>query len=84
MSCGKMNNDLEHITVLEEAHNLLKRSSSDFSNESGNLTGKSVEMIANAIAGKKNIFAIIPNKNISFIAFGSYFFISIPHSIISS
>jgi len=50
MSIGKMNNDLEHITVLEEAHNLLKRSSSDFSSESGNLAGKSVEMIANAIA----------------------------------
>lgn len=50
MSSGKMNNELEHITVLEEAHNLLKKTSSDFSSESGNLAGKSVEMISNAIA----------------------------------
>lgn len=45
-----MNRPLRHLTVLEEAHNLLKRSSSDQSSESGNLTGKSVEMISNAIA----------------------------------
>lgn len=45
-----MNQPLRHLTVLEEAHNLLKRSSSDQSSESGNLTGKSVEMISNAIA----------------------------------
>lgn len=37
-------------TVLEEAHNLLKRSSSGQGSESGDLTGKSVEMISNAIA----------------------------------
>lgn len=41
---------LEHITVLEEAHNLLKRTSTEQSQDSGNLTGKSVEMLANAIA----------------------------------
>lgn len=45
-----MNRSLRHLTVLEEAHNLLKRSSSDQSSESGNLAGKSVEMISNAIA----------------------------------
>ena len=45
-----MNRSLRHLTVLEEAHNLLKRSSSDHNSESGNLTGKSVEMISNAIA----------------------------------
>ena len=45
-----MNQPLRHLTVLEEAHNLLKRSSSDQGSESGNLTGKSVEMISNAIA----------------------------------
>lgn len=45
-----MNRPLRHLTVLEEAHNLLKRSSSDQGSESGNLTGKSIEMISNAIA----------------------------------
>lgn len=45
-----MNQPLRHLTVLEEAHNLLKRSSSDQGSESGNLAGKSVEMISNAIA----------------------------------
>ncbi|WP_052101747.1 helicase HerA domain-containing protein [Porphyromonas cangingivalis] len=47
---GKMNQPLRHITVLEEAHNLLKRTSKEQSQESSNLQGKSVEMIANAIA----------------------------------
>jgi DNA helicase HerA-like ATPase len=41
---------LRHITVLEEAHNLLRRTSSEQSQESSNLQGKSVEMLANAIA----------------------------------
>lgn len=45
-----MNQPLRHLTVLEEAHNLLKRSSSNQGSESGDLTGKSVEMISNAIA----------------------------------
>lgn len=45
-----MNRPLRHLTVLEEAHNLLKRSSSSQGSESGDLTGKSVEMISNAIA----------------------------------
>ena len=45
-----MNQPLRHLTVLEEAHNLLKRSSSSQGSESGDLTDKSVEMISNAIA----------------------------------
>ena len=45
-----MNSHLKHITVLEEAHNLLKRASSEQVSESGNLMGKSVEMLSNAIA----------------------------------
>jgi DNA helicase HerA-like ATPase len=46
----KHNSGLRHITVLEEAHNLLRRTSSEQSQESSNLQGKSVEMLANAIA----------------------------------
>lgn len=48
MSNHKMNSDLKHITVLEEAHNLLK-STSSFS-ENSNLLAKSVEMLTNSIA----------------------------------
>ena len=44
------NAPLKHVTVLEEAHNLLKRVSHDQSQESSNLAGKSVEMICNSIA----------------------------------
>ena len=50
MSSGKNNNSLSHITVLEEAHNLLKRTSTEQSSESSNLLGKSVELLANSIA----------------------------------
>lgn len=50
MTKGEMNADLRHITVLEEAHNLLKKTSTEQSGESANLVGKSVEMITNAIA----------------------------------
>mgnify|MGYP002509484605 CR=1 FL=1 len=42
--------DLSHVTVLEEAHNLLKRTSTEQSSDSSNLLGKSVEMLSNAIA----------------------------------
>ena len=45
-----MNIPLKHVTVLEEAHNLLKRTSTDQSAESSNLVGKSVEMLTNSIA----------------------------------
>jgi len=41
---------LKHITVLEEAHNILKRTSTSQTQEGANLQGKSVEMITNAIA----------------------------------
>lgn len=41
---------LRHITVLEEAHNLLKKTSTEQSAESSNLAGKSVEMLTNTIA----------------------------------
>lgn len=41
---------LRHVTVLEEAHNLLRRTSPEQSQESSNLQGKSVEMLSNAIA----------------------------------
>ena len=44
------NSKLRHITVLEEAHNLLKRTSSAQGQDSANLLGKSVEMISNSIA----------------------------------
>ena len=44
------NSELRHVTVLEEAHNLLKRTSTEQSSETANLLGKSVEMLANSIA----------------------------------
>ncbi|MBQ8384135.1 MAG: ATP-binding protein [Spirochaetaceae bacterium] len=50
MTEGHINSPLRHVTVLEEAHNLLKRTSTEQSQDSGNLLGKSVEMLANAIA----------------------------------
>ena len=50
MASGKFNSPLSHITVLEEAHNLLKRTPTEQSSEGANLLGKSVEMLANSIA----------------------------------
>lgn len=44
------NSKLRHVTILEEAHNLLKRCSQEQSAEGSNVAGKSVEMISNAIA----------------------------------
>lgn len=44
------NSALKHLTVLEEAHNILKRMSTEQSQEGSNMAGKSVEMITNAIA----------------------------------
>lgn len=49
-TCEKMNSSLRHITVLEEAHNILKKTSTEQNNEEANVAGKSVEMISNAIA----------------------------------
>ena len=48
--CTGMNLPLHHITVLEEAHNLLKLTSTEQLSEGANLLGKSVEMLTNAIA----------------------------------
>ena len=45
----KLNSQLRHVTVLEEAHNLLKRTSKDQNQEGANMVGKSVEMISNSI-----------------------------------
>ena len=50
MSEGGMNRTLNHVTILEEAHNLLKKTSTDQNQENSNLAGKSVEMISNSIA----------------------------------
>lgn len=50
MSQGGINLPLRHVTVIEEAHNLLKRTSTEQSSEASNLLGKSVEMISNTIA----------------------------------
>lgn len=50
ISSGKINSALSHITVLEEAHNLLKRTNTEQSSEGSNLLGKSVELLANSIA----------------------------------
>lgn len=46
----KMNERLIHVTVLEEAHNLLRKTSMGQSQEGANLQGKSVEMLTNSIA----------------------------------
>lgn len=56
MAEGRMNAPLRHVTVLEEAHNLLRRSGGGGTSGDGEAGGgetlfaKSVEMLANAIA----------------------------------
>ncbi|CAE6839709.1 ATP-binding protein [Paraburkholderia nemoris] len=50
MANGGMNQQLRHVTVLEEAHNILKRSAGEGSTEGSSVIGKSVEMLTNAIA----------------------------------
>lgn len=50
MKTSAMNSLLKHVTILEEAHHLLRRTSSEQSQDGANLLGKSVEMIANSIA----------------------------------
>ena len=50
MASGKFNSPLRHVTVLEEAHNLLRRTSMEQSAEGANLAGKSVELLSNSIA----------------------------------
>lgn len=44
------NSRLRHVTVLEEAHNILKRVSLDQNAEAGNVQGASVDMIRRSIA----------------------------------
>lgn len=46
----KMNSELIHVTVLEEAHNLLRKTATGQSQEGANLQGESVEMLTNSIA----------------------------------
>lgn len=50
MAYGGMNQPLRHVTVLEEAHNILRRSCTESSGEGGSMLGKSVEMLTNAVA----------------------------------
>ena len=45
-----INEDLQHVTLLEEAHHLLRQTSSAQSMEGANLRGMSVEILTNAIA----------------------------------
>ena len=44
------NEPIKHVTVLEEAHNILKRTSTEQTSEGSNILGKSVEMLADSIA----------------------------------
>ena len=51
MCSGRENSSLAHITVLEEAHNILKRTGGTSSSpDSADVQGKSVEMISSSIA----------------------------------
>lgn len=50
VNAAKANADLRHLTIIEEAHNLLKRTSTEQSMEGSNMAGKSVEMLVNSIA----------------------------------
>ncbi|MCX5618118.1 DUF87 domain-containing protein [Bombella sp. TMW 2.2543] len=47
---GEMNAPLRHVTVLEEAHNLLRADTAQGGDEQGGMIGKSVEMLTDAIA----------------------------------
>ena len=47
-NADQANSDLRHVTVLEEAHNLLKKTTPG--QQGSNVIGKSVEMICNSIA----------------------------------
>lgn len=50
MAQGGMNRPLQHVTVLEEAHHLLRRNGGDGGAEGSSLAAKSTEMLTNAIA----------------------------------
>lgn len=47
---SSLNSRVKHITVLEEAHNILKRCSHESSQDSGNVQGASVGMLVDCIA----------------------------------
>lgn len=49
------NNPTRHVTVLEEAHNILKRCSRESSSDSGNIVGKSVAMLCDCIAEMRSL-----------------------------
>ncbi len=51
-SCNRngINEELQHVTLLEEAHHLLRQTSGAQAMESANLRGMSVEILTNAIA----------------------------------
>jgi DNA helicase HerA-like ATPase len=46
----KQNVDLKHVTVIEEAHHLMRKTSITQNDEYSNIQGKAVEMITNSIA----------------------------------
>lgn len=48
--CHGAHQDLKHITVLEEAHHLLRKTSITQNQEGANIAGKAVEMLVNGIA----------------------------------
>jgi DNA helicase HerA-like ATPase len=50
MAHGGMNQSLRHVTVLEEAHNILRRSPAGGGADGSSMVSKSVEMLTNAIA----------------------------------
>lgn len=50
VNAQKANEALKHLTVIEEAHNLLQRVSTEQSMEGSNMAGKSVELLINSIA----------------------------------
>ena len=49
-SKGAVNHPLRHVTILEEAHHLLRKTTIGQNEENANPMGKAVEMISNAIA----------------------------------
>ena len=50
VNAKELNAGLKHLTILEEAHNILKRTSTEQSMEGSNVAGKSVELLINSIA----------------------------------
>lgn len=50
----RITENLRHVTVLEEAHNLLKRTSTEQTYGIANMTGKAVEMLSGALADMRS------------------------------